>query len=53
MSIQQYCKKEQETLWDETRRLVNPHQVYVDLTDKLYKMKKEILDNHKIARKTK
>lgn len=53
MDIQQYCKEEQETLWDETRRLVNPHEVYVDLSDKLYDMKKQLLDNHNIARKTK
>lgn len=53
MEIQQYCKEEQETLWDETRRLVNPHEVYVDLSDKLYDMKKQLLDSHNIARKTK
>lgn len=53
MDIQQYCKEEQETLWDETRRLVNPHEVYVDLSDKLYDMKKQLLDSHNIARKTK
>jgi nicotinate phosphoribosyltransferase len=28
--------KEQDTLWDETRRLVNPHKVYVDLSRELY-----------------
>ena len=38
-----YCKKEQESLWDETRRLVNPHKVYVDLSDRLYDMKKSLL----------
>lgn len=51
MDIREYCKKEQETLWDETRRLVNPHKVYVDLSDKLYNVKKQLLDNHNIARK--
>ena len=44
MEIQAICKKEQETLWDETRRLVNPHEVYVDLSDKLYKIKSELLE---------
>ncbi len=53
MEIRQYCKEEQETLWDETRRLVNPHNVYVDLSDKLYNMKKELLDSHNIAIKKK
>ena len=32
MDIREYCLKEQNTLWDETRRLVNPHKVYVDLS---------------------
>lgn len=44
MDIREYCKKEQETLWEETRRLVNPHEVYVDLSDNLYKIKKALLD---------
>ena len=44
MEIQAICKKEQETLWDETRRLVNPQEVYVDLSDKLYKIKSELLE---------
>lgn len=44
MDIRDYCKKEQETLWDETRRLVNPSKVYVDLSKNLYDMKKNLLD---------
>ncbi len=44
MEMQAICKKEQETLWDETRRLVNPHEVYVDLSDKLYKIKSDLLE---------
>lgn len=43
--IQTYCKAELNTLWDETRRLVNPHRVHVDLSDKLYNVKKELLNN--------
>ena len=41
-----YCKKEQETLWEEARRLVNPHKVYVDLSDKLFDMKKKLLSEY-------
>ena len=44
MEIAEYCKKEKDTLWDETRRLVNPQKVYVDLSDKLYDVKKKLLD---------
>ena len=44
MEIKEYCSKELDTLWDETRRFMNPHEVYVDLSDKLYDMKKNLLD---------
>ncbi len=44
MDIRAYCMKEQETLWEESRRLVNPHQVYVDLSQKLYEDKLRLLD---------
>ncbi|WP_099469523.1 nicotinate phosphoribosyltransferase [Konateibacter massiliensis] len=44
MEIREYCMQELDTLWDETRRLINPHNVYVDLSNKLYKMKSELLD---------
>ncbi len=37
------CRKEKETLWDETKRLVNPHEVYVDLSDKLYDVKQRLI----------
>ena len=44
MDIREHCINEQATLWDETRRLVNPHEVYVDLSDRLYKMKTDLLN---------
>lgn len=44
MDIRETCLKEQETLWDETRRFVNPQAVYVDLSDKLYQIKTELLE---------
>ncbi|MBR0163872.1 MAG: nicotinate phosphoribosyltransferase [Lachnospiraceae bacterium] len=44
MDIRDYCLSEQETLWEETRRLANPHQVYVDLSRKLYDTKLRLLD---------
>ena len=42
--IRDYCAREQDTLWDETRRLTNPHEVYVDLSDKLFRIKAGLLD---------
>ncbi|MBQ4536619.1 MAG: nicotinate phosphoribosyltransferase [Lachnospiraceae bacterium] len=44
MDIRAYCQEELNTLWDETKRLVNPHKVYVDLSKKLYDVKLELLD---------
>ena len=41
--IKAHCKREQESLWEECRRLTNPHAVHVDLSDKLYEMKKGLL----------
>ncbi len=44
MEIRDYCTKEKNTLWEETRRLANPHEVYVDLSDKLFRIKSELLE---------
>lgn len=44
MDIRDFCQKELNTLWEETRRLVNPHKVYVDLSSKLYDTKIALLD---------
>lgn len=44
MELRDYCKQEQNTLWDESRRFVNPQKVYVDLSQSLYDMKKALLE---------
>ena len=44
MDIRAYCQQELDTLWDETKRLVNPHEVYVDLSQKLYDTKIRLLE---------
>ena len=46
MDIQAYCKDELNTLWDESRRLINPHEVHVDLSHKLWHMKNQLLDSY-------
>lgn len=46
MDIQSYCKKELDTLWEESRRLVNPHEVHVDLSNELWHMKNQLLDSY-------
>ena len=44
MELREYCLKEQNTLWDESRRLVNPQKVYVDLSQQLFDLKKNLLE---------
>lgn len=44
MEIRDYCKDELNTLWGETRRLVNPQEVYVDLSEPLFKLRNELLN---------
>ncbi len=44
MDIREYCIREQNTLWEETRRFANPHKVYVDLSARLYDIKIQLLD---------
>lgn len=43
MDIRKYCSEELDTLWNESRRLVNPHNVYVDLSQRLYDIKIKLL----------
>ncbi|MBQ6603092.1 MAG: nicotinate phosphoribosyltransferase [Eubacterium sp.] len=44
MDIQKLCFAEKNTLWDESLRLVNPQEVYVDLSQKLYDTKVRLLE---------
>ncbi|WP_394282638.1 nicotinate phosphoribosyltransferase [Frisingicoccus sp.] len=45
MDIRDYCSSELTTLWDESRRLVNPQEVYVDLSQPLWDLKNTLLDH--------
>ncbi len=46
MDIRKNCEAELATLWDETKRLINPHEVYVDLSDELWRVKTQLLDSY-------
>ena len=46
MDIQKYCKLELSTLWNESKRLVNPHGIHVDLSKDLFNVKTKLLDNY-------
>lgn len=42
-TIQAYGKRELATLWEESKRLLNPHVYKVDLSDGLYELKKQLI----------
>lgn len=44
MEMRDVCTKEKETLWDETKRFVNPHEMYVDLSDRLLRLRNALLE---------
>ena len=41
--IQDYCREQLDTLWDEVKRFDNPHTYYVDLSSKLWNLKQDLL----------
>ena len=43
--IKQYCAEQIDTLWDEVKRFDNPHNYYVDLSQKLWDIKYRLLKN--------
>jgi nicotinate phosphoribosyltransferase len=43
MDIREFCKSEQNTLWEEYRRPVNPHIMPIDLSQELYDLKQQMI----------
>ena len=41
--IRRYCLEQVDLLWDEVKRFENPHHYYVDLSQKLWDIKQELL----------
>lgn len=46
MEIRTICTQEKDTLWDENKRFINPAEIHVDLSQRLYDMKQELLSKH-------
>lgn len=42
--IKSRCRAGLDTLWDEIKRFENPHEYYVDLSERLWKIKNGLLD---------
>ena len=45
-SIRTYCLQQVDTLWDEVKRFDNPHKYYVDLSQKLWNVKYDLLEKN-------
>lgn len=45
--IQKKCRSEIDLMWSELRRFENPHKYYVDLSEKLWKLKNGLLNANK------
>ena len=41
--IRAYCREQIDCLWDEVKRFENPHRYYVDLSQKLWNIKHQLL----------
>ncbi|HJJ36053.1 MAG TPA: nicotinate phosphoribosyltransferase [Methanocorpusculum sp.] len=46
-AVKAYCAQELDMLWDEIKRFEYPHRYYVDLSEKLWTIKKDLV--HKMA----
>jgi nicotinate phosphoribosyltransferase len=44
--IRDYCRQQVNTLWEEVTRFENPHEYYVDLSQKLWDMKEKLLHEY-------
>lgn len=45
--IQKYCQDQMDTMWDSVKRFDNPHNYYVDLSQKLWDIKYSLLTQNK------
>ncbi|MFH5882625.1 nicotinate phosphoribosyltransferase [Liberiplasma polymorphum] len=44
--VRNYCLEQLNTLWDESRRFEFPHKYYVDLSEKLWQTKMDLIKQH-------
>ena len=44
--IRSYCLEQIDLQWDEVKRFENPHNYYVDLSEKLWTIKQQLLSNN-------
>ena len=44
--IRYYCAEQVDELWEEVLRFENPHKYYVDLSEKLWNVKHQLLEDY-------
>ena len=49
--VRRHCKEQVDTLWDEVKRFENPHNYYVDLSQKLWDIKNDLLAGLQVHQK--
>ena len=45
--VRAYCARQVDLQWDEVKRFENPHNYYVDLSQKLWDIKQQLLKNQR------
>jgi nicotinate phosphoribosyltransferase len=45
--IRRHCKDEIDSMWEEVRRFTNPHNYYVDLSEKLWQIKHDMIAEYR------
>ena len=45
--LKEYCKMQVDGLWEEVKRFENPHEYYVDMSQKMWDLKYNLLKNFK------
>lgn len=46
-TVKKYCAEQIDTIWDEVKRFENPHEYYVDMSQKLWDIRYKLLSEHK------
>ncbi len=49
--IREHCAQSLGEMWDEVRRFTNPHNYYVDLSDKLWNIKNDMIQERRHSKK--
>lgn len=49
--LRDYCSEQIDNLWEEVKRFENPHTYYVDLSEELWRVRKNLIEEHKGVKK--